>query len=251
MKPYFYIITNNINKKYYYGSGSKANYFGSSSLLRASIEKHGIENFTFTILKEFNTRSAAFAFEDRFLKLYKISKDRNSYNLKDAGQGGNTLEHNPNREEIIKQRNKKVSASLMGHSVTDEQRLAQSRSHTGWFNRLSIEEQVIYKENLSKSMKEFFSKNEHHSKGKSLSDEHKLKLSIKAKELSFGGNTMPPKDTPEYEIRIKKMSESSKGRILSDETKEKIKNSLKGRTVSDETRQKISNTLKNKKTKNE
>jgi group I intron endonuclease len=40
--------------------------------------------------------------------------------------------------------------------------------------------------------------------------------------------------------RLKKMSEASKGKIPSKETREKISNALKGRIISDETREKLS-----------
>ena len=75
MKPYFYKITNIINNKYYYGTGSKplgTHYFGSSFLLKRAIKKYGIENFKFEVLKQFETRNKAFEFEDRFLKIFKI-----------------------------------------------------------------------------------------------------------------------------------------------------------------------------------
>lgn len=102
MKSYFYIITNIVNNKTYYGSGSKKTYFGSGVALRSAISKYGKENFTMTILKEFDTREDAFIFEDRFLKLYKISSLHNTYNLKDAADGGDTITHNPNKELIKK-----------------------------------------------------------------------------------------------------------------------------------------------------
>jgi hypothetical protein len=93
MKSYFYIITNIVNNKTYYGSGSKKNYFGSGTALRSAISKYGKENFIMTILREFETRKEAFAFEDRFLKLYKVSSLHNTYNLKDSSEGGNTWSH--------------------------------------------------------------------------------------------------------------------------------------------------------------
>jgi hypothetical protein len=102
MKSYFYIITNIINNKTYYGSGSKKNYFGSGVALHNAIIKHGKENFTMTILKEFTTREDAFMFEDRFLKLYKVSSLHNTYNIKDSAEGGDTITHNPNKELIKK-----------------------------------------------------------------------------------------------------------------------------------------------------
>lgn len=100
MMSYFYIIVNKLNGKRYYGSGSKTNYFGSGLALRNAIEKYGIENFELTVLRWFETREDAFYFEDRFLKLYRISSLPNTYNLKDSGKGGDTLSNNPNKESI-------------------------------------------------------------------------------------------------------------------------------------------------------
>lgn len=100
MNSYFYIIVNKLNGQRYYGSGTKKNYFGSGVYLHHAIKKYGIENFEKTILKFFPTRTDAFAFEDRFLKLYKISSLENTYNIKDCGKGGDTFTNNPNEESI-------------------------------------------------------------------------------------------------------------------------------------------------------
>ncbi len=88
---YFYKTTNLINGRYYYGSGSKKNYLGSGKILLEAIEKYGKESFKIEILKYFDNREDAFKFEDRFLKLYKISEDLKSYNIKDCSRGGATI----------------------------------------------------------------------------------------------------------------------------------------------------------------
>lgn len=107
MKGYFYITKNLINGKFYYGSSTvgNTNYFGSGKLIVAAIKKYGIENFEHIPLKLFETRKQAFEFEDKFLKLYKISKNTMSYNLKDCGEGGNTWE-NLTKEERLAASNK-------------------------------------------------------------------------------------------------------------------------------------------------
>ena len=88
---YFYKTTNLINGRYYYGSGSKKNYLGSGKILLEAISKYGKDNFKIEILKYFNNRKDAFLFEDKFLKLFKISEDPNSYNIKDSAVGGATI----------------------------------------------------------------------------------------------------------------------------------------------------------------
>jgi group I intron endonuclease len=88
---YFYKTTNLINGRYYYGSGSKKNYLGSGKILIEAISKYGKNNFKIEILKYFNSRKDAFLFEDRFLKLFKISEDPLSYNIKDCAVGGATI----------------------------------------------------------------------------------------------------------------------------------------------------------------
>lgn len=71
-------------------------------MLNRAIDKYGIDNFEFIILKRFNTRQEAFNFEDRFLKLYNISSLANSYNIKNEGCGGDCFTYNPRKEEIRK-----------------------------------------------------------------------------------------------------------------------------------------------------
>jgi hypothetical protein len=124
MKFYFYKTTNNINGKFYYGSGQFDNYVGSGIRLDRAIKKYGEENFTTEILKYFETREEAYAFEDHFLKLYKLSKNPMSYNMKDAALGGDTLSNHPNREEIVK----KLSESGKNRIFTDEHRKNLSES---------------------------------------------------------------------------------------------------------------------------
>jgi hypothetical protein len=97
---YFYKTTNLINGKFYYGSGQFDNYVGSGIALGDAIKKYDKENFLVEKLKYFSTRKEAFDFEDRFLKLYNISKNPMSYNMKDAALGGDTISNHPNRELI-------------------------------------------------------------------------------------------------------------------------------------------------------
>jgi len=99
---YFYKTTNLITSEIYYGSGTFEKYLGSGIRLDRAKLKYGEENFIREDLKYFETRDEAFKFEDRFLKLYKISSLENTYNLKDAAQGGDTISNHPNKIDIVK-----------------------------------------------------------------------------------------------------------------------------------------------------
>jgi hypothetical protein len=251
MKGYFYITKNLINGRFYYGTstvGNEKKYFGSSPLLEKAIKKYGKENFEHTPLKYFETREKAFMFEDRFLKLYKISNNSKSYNLKDAALGGDTLKNNPKKESIIKKRNKKVSQSLIGHSVSSETRKKQSIKHKGWLKKLSQEKQNEYKNKISNTLKNKYKYTDHPSKGKKLSTETKELISKIAKERGFGGDKWSHLTSEERKIRSKKLSESRKGRKLSEQTKQKIREALLNSKLSEERKKKISNTLKKIKT---
>ena len=87
---YFYKITNNINKKYYYGVHNTNNlndgYMGSGKALRKAYEKYGILNFSKEILKFFDTSEDAFNYE-RMIVNNDIVKDPDSYNIKTGGDG--------------------------------------------------------------------------------------------------------------------------------------------------------------------
>lgn len=161
MIGYFYITKNLINGRFYYGSGTigTPNYFGSNIILDSARKKYGDENFEHIPLKYFKTRQEAFDFEDRFLKLYKISKNPASYNMKDAGQGGDTFTNNPNKE-IIRERMKssaknnylkgKTYVDVFGESKANELKQKLSDLHIG----KQLSQDTLDKK--SESMKKFW-----------------------------------------------------------------------------------------------
>jgi len=90
---YFYIINNLINGRFYLGVHSTNKladgYFGSGTVLKQAIKKHGKENFELTPLKFFGTRKELLAFEkeivnEKFLDYYKGI----CYNVNPGGKGG-------------------------------------------------------------------------------------------------------------------------------------------------------------------
>jgi hypothetical protein len=87
-QSYFYVITNKLNGKYYYGSGIKNGYKGSGKALKSAYKKYGKECFDYKLLKFFKTRAEAFEFEKRFLSLYKLDLDPMAYNICRNANGG-------------------------------------------------------------------------------------------------------------------------------------------------------------------
>ncbi len=242
---YIYKTTNTLNNKVYIGKSTKPyneNYLGSGKLLIKAVKKYGVKNFFVEVidtadnLKDLNDK------EKYWILLYK----NNSYNIAEGGTGGDTMSNHPNKKEHYKKIGEKVSKKLTGHLVSDSSKLKQSKSHTGWFNRLTEIEKNEYRDKISKKMKELY-KNGHHSKGKKLSDDHKNKLSIAAKKNKFGGDTFSTFSLEKKNIIRKKITKSLLGRVVSNETREKIRKSLLGHIVTEETKLKIRESLlKNK-----
>ena len=150
---YIYIITNNVNGKIYIGKHSTDNlndgYMGSGKLIKKSIQKYGLENFTKEYLAFCDNEETLNYLERFYIRKYKAKEL--GYNLTDGGEGtlGIILsEESRKRKSLAKIGNKYG----VGHKLTDE-----------------------HKEKLSKIFK-----------GKHLSEEHKYKLSIahKGKHLS-------------------------------------------------------------------
>jgi len=86
--PYFYKITNKLNGKYYYGSGSLDGYYGSGFAIKRAYRKYGKDQFIYEVLRYFDTREDAFRFEQLFLSLYKLDQDPKSYNACRNANGG-------------------------------------------------------------------------------------------------------------------------------------------------------------------
>ena len=88
MKPYVYIIQNKDRTHWYVGYKQKPkareDYWGSSKYLKELIAQTGKENWTKTIIKEFDTWQEAKAHEDEILELMwdwpgRVNKARNGF----------------------------------------------------------------------------------------------------------------------------------------------------------------------------
>ena len=222
MNHYVYEITNLINSKKYIGKRScecpieEDKYMGSGKYIKIAIEKYGENNFKKDILFICNTEEEAFYIEYYYINKLNAVKSRMYYNVAEGGHGGNTKAGWT--EEEYKEYSKKLSNALKGKKKSKEHR-----------------------EKLSESRKGKYAGENHPLYGIPCSDELKKKISLN------NGSRRP-------EVR-KKISDSNKGKKLSNETKIKIALSNKGRIpwnkgksnyLSDESRKKISDANKGK-----
>ncbi|WP_288981801.1 GIY-YIG nuclease family protein [uncultured Flavobacterium sp.] len=130
MYHYVYKTINLINNKYYIGvhSTSKLNdkYLGSGQIIKSAILKYGRSNFKLEILKYFETRDLALAYEKEIITDLIIN-DPNSYNLIPGGANTSKFGKKDSNETRIK---KSVSRKSMllnnGYSDLTKLRISQS-----------------------------------------------------------------------------------------------------------------------------
>lgn len=161
MKYTVYKTTNLVNQKIYIGchktKDPNDNYLGSGKLLKAAIEKYGIENFKKKILFVFDTEQEMFAKEAELVTEEFCKSDEN-YNLCSGGSGGWSY---LNRERLNISENQKIAAvkhSHIGLSV-------MNKPENKYKKLLALE-----KANKKRNKKTFF--------GKSHSDETKKQMSL-------------------------------------------------------------------------
>ena len=190
-----YCITNNINKKTYIGQHKtddlNDSYMGSGCLIKNSIKKYGLENFSKEILAITEIKENADVLEKVFIALYR-AEGKAEYNLADGGTGGNLGE---TWKGLVKQ-------SMVG-VYTDEIRKKMSDAHKG---------QVAWNKGKN-ATPEQIEKNRLAHLGKKQSKECCKKHSDIMKELWENG-------------KIKR--KSLKGLHHSEETKKKLSESHKG-----------------------
>ncbi|CAB4175686.1 Nuclease associated modular domain 3 [uncultured Caudovirales phage] len=178
MIAYFYKTVNLINGKYYYGSGSKINYVGSGIFLRKAIKKYGINNFKTTILKEFKTREEAYIFENRFLSLYDLKNDINSYNMTNRGKGGNQINYSGEKGEQYKTISKN---NITSWNKSEEcRKIVSTRMKTK--NPMDVDK---YRKKSIDALSDWKKNNPHPLLGKNHSIESKQKMSATRKERNI------------------------------------------------------------------
>lgn len=224
-----YKTTNLINGKIYIGKDSKnnPNYYGSGLILKQSIKKYGKENFKKEILEYCIDKNHLNEREIFWIDAFN-SIVPNGYNITNGGAGGDTISKHPNREKICK----KISIANKGHIMSDTQKKKISEANKG---RIAT---PYMKLRASQTHK-----------GKTLSYIHKKILSNKMKGNTntlginfynlwvdkFGINVTNDKIV-KHKFNVGK---HNRGKHLSVETKNKIRNKLIGRIVTQETKDKL------------
>jgi len=112
MYYYIYKITNNINNKIYIGVHKTKHlddgYMGSGKIIKAAIQKYGIENFTKDILEYFDDASAMFSREKEIVTEDFLSRS-DTYNIRRGGYGGFDYINSNYDVEQRKENGKKVA----------------------------------------------------------------------------------------------------------------------------------------------
>lgn len=128
---YIYRITNNVNGKTYIGQRKcpknktpmEDTYMGSGKLIKQAIKKHGIENFTKTIICRFFTREMT-----NFAELYYIKKEmqrgKDCYNILVGAHW--------NKGHLTWNKGKKGQPAWnKGKKMSEEQKVKLSAAHKG------------------------------------------------------------------------------------------------------------------------
>jgi hypothetical protein len=210
---YTYLWLRKDGTPYYAGKGSTRRAFRSNS--------HRVrcpDDRTRIILQEWPSEQDAFEAE-RFLIAYYGRADLGLgclRNLTDGGEGA----ANPSEEQ-----RRKLSDAHKGQVITDETRRKISEANKG---------------------KNCWSKGNHYRRGKIQSEESRRKMSEGHK-----GKPAWNKGKKWTDAQRLRLSESHKGRILSEETRHKLSEAQKGKVHSEESRRKMSESAKRRGMKTE
>jgi|688.fasta_scaffold467146_2 group I intron endonuclease len=199
-----YKTTNLINGKFYIGKDKHNNpkYFGSGKILKQALKKYGVENFTKEIIEECSDEKCWLEREIYWIQYY--DSINNGYNIASGGNGGDTISNNPNKELIGKRHSEKMKDPLVNKNKAKGRvvKLKKKDDHN-WVNpRLGKPSPLIGrttgKKGIPNPKHSEWMKENNPFKGKTHSDEHKLKL----KESN---------SKPKSEEHKRKISETLKG----------------------------------------
>lgn len=213
-----YKTTNLINGKIYIGKDKYNNpdYYGSGLILNKSIKKYGKENFKKEIIEKCQSDNELNIKEKYWIEFYESYKKEIGYNLTLGGTGGNTILDSEKRKKVnekIKEKN-----SLLSKEERSKKFGSRKNSH---FHHSDTTKTKISSKNSGKN-NGMFGKIPWNKGGKCYTDEQLKKFSESHKGLIPWN-----KGIPASEEQKRNQSEKMKGRKKSDETKMKLSESLK------------------------
>lgn len=209
-----YKIENLINHKVYIGKSyhierrwKDEKQGNCNSHIKASIEKYGIENFSFTVLREIHDSGVAHALlnslEEHYIRIYKSYDREFGYNKTHGGEGQKCNEETRQKMSEAKkgekcamygkspsaETRKKIGDKHRGKKVSKETRLKISRALKGKPSHPMSPEarEKLRKANLGlKHSPERIEKNRQARLGKPLSETHRKRLSEVSKGKHMG-----------------------------------------------------------------
>lgn len=175
MHYYLYEIRNNIDGKIYIGVHKTKvlddGYMGSGLIIKRAIEKHGVVNFTKTILETFETQEEMFAREKEIVTEEFLLRE-DTYNLRRGGYGGwdylNKTGKNLRTGMIHSEESKEKMSISCKKSMTQERKEAMSVRSSG-------ENSQMKRPEIAKKVADAL-------RGRNLSEDHKEKISQTLKD---------------------------------------------------------------------
>lgn len=185
-----YKITNLINEKIYIGKDtlSNPNYFGSGTLIKKSILKYGIENFSKEVLEECDNNDVLCEKEKFWIKYYNSTNLEIGYNISEGGDGGDTFTNNPKLPEI----KQKISDSMKKRIFTEKHRTNLSKNHMSTKYKKGKTYDEIYGEERANGYKTKLSlaRQKYKSEKERLGDNYERVISLLSEKIKGENNPM-------------------------------------------------------------
>jgi len=199
-----YKTTNLINGKFYIGKDkhNDPKYLGSGKILKQAIKKYGIDNFVKETIEECYDEQQWLEREMYWIGFYNSINE--GYNIALGGNGGDTISNNPNKELIGKRHSEKMKDPLVNKNKAKGRIIkSKKRDDPNWINPQKGKSSPLRgrpsnKKGIKNLNHSEWMKNNNPFKGKTHSEEHKLKLKIVNSQ-------------PKTEEHKRKISETLKG----------------------------------------
>jgi group I intron endonuclease len=152
-----YLVTNLINNKKYIGMDSLncSYYLGSGIFIKKALKKYGRENFKKEILQICETKEELLEAEKYWINHFDAINDRNFYNIREGGQGGD-IRYFMNEDQIA---NWKSNISIGKKGIRKGIPLSEKN-----------------KKGISEGLKDFYKNNISPNMGRNQSEETKIKI---------------------------------------------------------------------------